>query len=137
MPLAAASTKTIPKPSCSSPSHLLRQSITMRSLAPSHGLKSSSETRPKKTTGAFNFFANFSSRSRSRPDPPIATCRVGMFTCSFAEALMRVSMPFRGTKREYELTRSASGLSPSFRRTSSRFEGSSGTKRLVSTPGGI
>ena len=51
-PHAAASTNTIPNPSCSSPPHRLRQSIVNTSAQPYSGGRSAFGTRPRKSTGA-------------------------------------------------------------------------------------
>ena len=72
----------MPKPSCSRPSQRDRQSMTIRSAAPSHSGSRLSRTRPVKVTGARWRATSFSRRPRSRPTPPMATVSDGKLSRS-------------------------------------------------------
>jgi hypothetical protein len=97
----------------------------------------SSGTRPRKVTGASSRFASFFKRFSSRPVPPITTWSFGAhWDLSFAAARINVSMPLRGTRREYELTRKASHAAPAMCAPRREAAGASGVNFMVSTPGG-
>ena len=72
-PHAAASRKTIPKPSCSSPPHLERHGWAKTSARPSSATLSASLTRPRNRTSARATRRGAAQARASRPSPAIAS----------------------------------------------------------------
>ena len=136
-PHAAASRKTMPKPSCSRPPHRLRHSIVYTSAQPYRAGSSSLATRPRNRTGASSSvderFAAAARRARHRRSP--------------AAGRARSAQARRGADRRVEpLARHETadaddqlgvGRQPEARpRGAHARRRSSGRNRSVSTPGG-
>ena len=121
-PHAAASRKTIPNPSCSSPPHRERQGCAKTSAAPSRSTLSASLTRPRNAhvgaratspraaAGASRHGRRPRRRASSRAD-------VG---AHLATASMSTSIPLRGTSRPTETTRWPLGRAARVARAPSR-----------------
>ena len=111
--MAAASTNTIPKPSCSSPPHRVRHGMANTSAAPCRSGRSSWSMRPKNVTGATRCSAAGRRRRRwSRPRPAMTSWRSRYREASCPTASMTTSKPCRGTSREIDATSSASAGNP-------------------------
>ena len=119
-PQAAASRNTMPKPSCSSPPHLLRHSMVEISAQPYRSGRSSNGVRPKKRTGAPNLLASSFRRFASRPAPAMSISNCGRSRASRATAEIAISKPLRGTRRLTPTMSSAVGDTPKCSRADTR-----------------
>ena len=135
-PHEAASTNTIPKPSCSSPPHRLRHSMANTSAQPYNGGRSALGMRPRKVTGASSSSERRRNRSSSRPPPAITNRSFGRTRARRATARIAVSKPLRGTSREMPTMTSASAASPKCSRAAERSLSLSGWNLSGSTPHG-
>ena len=136
-PAAAASRKTMPKPSCSRPSHRLRHSMAKTSAAPT-----------KRGEVGVGDRAQQADRGTVLGDPAGQAVgvaapagdghgQIGQSALSRTAASMSTSMPLRGTSRLTLTTSGPSGGRPRSARADLRSSAESGRNRSRSTPGGI